>query len=95
MPIRDVVDPLTEYDNPMTDSNAKSLDARGLNCPMPLLKAKKALNELQPGDILDVVATDPGSVRDFRVFSEQSGHALLTSSESDGEYFYRLQKKST
>ena len=79
----------------MTDSNAKSLDARGLNCPMPLLKAKKAINELAPGDILTVVATDPGSVRDFRVFSEQSGHALLQSRETDGEFFYRLQKKAS
>lgn len=79
----------------MTDSNAKSLDARGLNCPMPLLKAKKAINELEPGDILTVVATDPGSVRDFRVFSEQSGHALLESRETDGEFFYRLQKKAS
>ncbi len=92
MPIRDI---RLGYDNPMTDSNAKSLDARGLNCPMPLLKAKKAINELAPGDILTVVATDPGSVRDFRVFSEQSGHALLESREADGEFFYRLQKKAS
>ena len=50
------------------------LDATGLNCPMPLLKAKKALNELAGGALLRVIATDPGSVRDFEVFSKQSGH---------------------
>ncbi|MCY3813903.1 MAG: sulfurtransferase TusA family protein [Gammaproteobacteria bacterium] len=70
------------------------LDATGLNCPMPLLKAKKALNELAPGDQLEVIATDPGSVRDFRVFSEQSGHALLVSRQEADRYYYLLQKAS-
>ncbi len=69
------------------------LDATGLNCPMPLLKAKKALNEMAAGDRLQVVATDPGSVRDFKAFSEQSGHALLDSREEAGCYYYLLQKK--
>lgn len=73
---------------------AARLDATGLNCPMPLLKAKKALNELAPGDRLEVIATDPGSVRDFRVFSEQSGHALLVSRQEDDRYYYLLQKAS-
>lgn len=72
------------------------LDATGLTCPMPLLKAKKALNELAVGDRLRVVATDPGSVRDFRVFAEQSGHLLLesrTETGSGGErYCYLLEK---
>ena len=72
------------------------LDATGFTCPMPLLKAKKALNELAVGDRLRVVATDPGSVRDFRVFAEQSGHLLLesrTETGSDGErYCYLLEK---
>ena len=70
------------------------LDATGLNCPMPLLKAKKALNELDAGERLEVLATDPGSVRDFKVFSEQSGHALLVSREEDGRYYYLLEKAS-
>lgn len=73
---------------------AAELDASGLNCPMPLLKAKKALNELAGGELLRVVATDPGSVRDFQVFSEQSGHALLESRQEDGRYHYLLQKKT-
>lgn len=70
------------------------LDVKGLNCPMPLLKAKKALNEMVAQEVLRVLATDPGSVRDFEVFSRQSGHALLESGENDGVYFYVLQKKA-
>ena len=70
------------------------LDVKGLNCPMPLLKAKKALNEMAPLERLKVLATDPGSVRDFEVFSRQSGHQLLDSGESDGTFFYLLQKKA-
>jgi len=69
------------------------LDATGLNCPMPLLKAKLALNKLAPGGRLLVLATDPGSVRDFQVFCAQSGHALLDSGEEQGRYHYLLEKK--
>ena len=68
------------------------LDATGLNCPMPLLKAKQALNRMEPGERLQVIATDPGSVRDFQVFSEQSGHPLLQSREQQGRYYYLLEK---
>ena len=74
--------------------NPVFLDTTGLRCPMPLLKAKKALNEMEPGVRLRVVATDPGSVRDFAVFSEQSGHALLESEEQDGRYTYLLEKRA-
>lgn len=76
------------------NDDAVFLDATGLRCPMPLLKAKKALNEIEPGTLLRVVATDPGSVRDFAVFSEQSGHALLESAEADGRYTYLLEKRA-
>ena len=69
------------------------LDVTGLKCPMPLLKAKKALNELAPGGLLRVVATDPGSERDFETFSAQSGHALLEFERRDDEFVYLLQKK--
>ncbi len=69
------------------------LDASGLTCPLPLLKAKQALNRMQSGEILEVLATDPGSVRDFQVFAEQSGHRLLASSEVDGTWCYRLLRK--
>lgn len=71
------------------------LDVTGLKCPMPLLKAKKALNELPAGALLRVYATDPGSVRDFEVFARQSGNELLESTESDGRYSYLLRKKAS
>ncbi len=78
----------------MAEPHPVLLDASGLTCPMPLLKAKKALNELAAGGLLRVIATDPGSVRDFEVFSQQSGHALLESKQSDGRYEYLLRKKA-
>ncbi|MCB1854394.1 MAG: sulfurtransferase TusA family protein [Halieaceae bacterium] len=76
----------------VTDSALVELDARGLECPMPLLQAKRALNGMRPGQRLQVLATDQGSVRDFRVFAQQSGHLLLASEEADGVYRYLLQK---
>ena len=68
------------------------LDVTGLNCPMPLLKAKRALNAMAAGQLLRVLATDSGSQRDFRVFAEQSGHTLLQSEENNGVYTYLLEK---
>lgn len=76
----------------MSQSEPLEVDATGLACPMPLLKAKRALNGLHSGEQLRVLATDSGSVRDFQVFAEQSGHALLASEEVDGVYRYLLQK---
>jgi tRNA 2-thiouridine synthesizing protein A len=76
----------------MTDLQLIEVDATGLACPMPLLKAKRALNAMQVGQHLRVLATDQGSVRDFRVFAEQSGHRLLDSAEAEGVYIYLLQK---
>jgi tRNA 2-thiouridine synthesizing protein A len=77
----------------MTQLDLVEVDATGLACPMPLLKAKRALNAMQVGQRLRVLATDQGSVRDFRVFAEQSGHVLLDSAEVDGIYRYLLEKK--
>jgi tRNA 2-thiouridine synthesizing protein A len=77
----------------MTDLELLEVDATGLACPMPLLKAKRALNAMRTGQRLRVLATDQGSVRDFRVFAEQSGHLLLDSAEAEGIYTYLLQKK--
>ena len=71
----------------------QKLDATGLNCPLPLLKAKQALNAMETGFVLEVVCTDPASVRDFQVFSQQSGHTLLHSLEAKGIYSYWLRKK--
>ena len=68
------------------------VDARGLNCPLPLLKAKQALNGLSVGEQLTVLATDPGSQRDFRTFAELSGHRLLKDAEEGGCFVYVLQK---
>lgn len=70
----------------------KELDASGLNCPMPILRAKKALKELNAGDVLRVIATDPGSVKDFEAFAKQTGNELLESVEEGGSFIYRLKK---
>ena len=71
----------------------KELDARGLNCPLPILRAKKALNEITAGQILKVLATDPGAVKDFQAFAKQTGNELLESTESAGEYSFLIKKK--
>ncbi len=68
------------------------VDASGLTCPLPLLKAKQALNKMTAGQQLRVIATDQGSVRDFQVFAEQSGHRLLLSEQHDDSFEYLLQK---
>ena len=68
-------------------------DTRGLNCPLPILRTKKALGGIQSGQVLKIVATDPGSVKDFQTFSKQTGHALLSHSETNGEFTFLLQKK--
>lgn len=71
----------------------KDLDARGLNCPLPILKAKKALAEMTSGEVLRVVATDSGSVRDFQAFARQTGNQLLAQSESENEYTFYMRRK--
>lgn len=76
----------------MNDVDVQELDATGLLCPMPLLKAKRALNGMIVGQRLRILATDQGSVRDFQVFAEQSGHRLLESNEREGVYIHLLQK---
>jgi len=71
----------------------KEIDTRGLNCPLPILKAKKALAELQTGELLKVVATDPGSVRDFQAFARQTGHALVEQTAAGGEFVHVLRHR--
>jgi len=71
----------------------RELDARGLNCPLPILRTKKSLNDMVPGQVLKVVATDPGSVRDFQAFARQTGNQLLSSTERNGEYLFLMRKK--
>ena len=69
------------------------LDVRGLNCPLPILRAKKALGELQSGQVLRIVSTDPGSVKDFAAFCKQTGNELLSQAEAGKEFTFMLKKK--
>jgi tRNA 2-thiouridine synthesizing protein A len=71
----------------------KEVDARGLNCPLPILRTKKALNEMVSGALLRVTATDPASQRDFQAFAKQTGNALVESTLNDGIYTYILRRK--
>jgi len=71
----------------------KEIDTRGLNCPLPILRTKKALSDVQSGQVLKVVATDPGSVKDFETFAKQTGHTLLQHAEANGEFTFFMRKK--
>ena len=70
----------------------EELDASGLNCPLPILRAKKALNTMDSGKILRIIATDPGSVKDFEAFAKQTGNELLESIEAGGKYEFLIKK---
>ena len=72
----------------------QELDARGLNCPLPILRAKKTLSAMPAGQILKIMATDPGSVKDFEAFAKQTGNELLDSSEVEGEFHFTLKKSA-
>lgn len=71
----------------------KELDVRGLNCPLPILRTKQSLAGMASGQILKIVATDPGSVIDFQVFAEQTGNELLSLSEAGQEFIFLLKKR--
>jgi len=71
----------------------KEIDTRGLNCPLPILKAKKALAEMISGEILKVVATDPGSMRDFQAFARQTGNELVEQSSAGNEFVHYLRRR--
>ncbi|WP_397534891.1 sulfurtransferase TusA family protein [Roseateles sp.] len=71
----------------------KELDTRGLNCPLPILKAKKALAEMESGQLLRVVATDPGSMRDFQAFARQTGNELVEQSKTGEEFVHMLKRR--
>jgi tRNA 2-thiouridine synthesizing protein A len=71
----------------------KELDARGLSCPLPILRTKKALNDLASGQVLKVVATDPGSVKDMQAFANQTGNTLLGSAEESKDFVFYLKKR--
>ena len=71
----------------------KELDARGLNCPLPILRTKKSLVDMVTGEVLKIMATDPGSVIDFQVFADQTGNELLSLSEGAGEFTFYMKKR--
>ena len=71
----------------------KELDARGLKCPLPILRAKKALTDMTTGQVLRILATDPGAVKDFQAFAKQTGNTLLQHAEADKVFTFYLQRK--
>ena len=76
----------------MSMNATQTLDARGMNCPLPILRTKKALNELGKGETLAIVATDPGSLKDMQAFCKQTGNELVSSSENQGEFEFLIRK---
>lgn len=71
---------------------AEKLDARGMNCPLPILKTRKAINHINSGEILEVTSSDPGSVKDMAAFCEQTGHRLVASNEAEDSYIFLIEK---
>ena len=71
----------------------KELDVRGLNCPLPILRTKKSLVDMNPGEILKIMATDPGAVIDFQVFADQTGNELISLFELAGEFTFYMRKR--
>ena len=71
----------------------KEFDASGLNCPLPIIKTKKSLTDMQSGKVLKVIATDCGAVKDMQAFADQTGNKLLASTEEGGKYIFFMQKK--
>lgn len=70
----------------------KELDARGLNCPLPILRAKKSMTAMASSQVLKILSTDPGSVKDFQAFARQTGNDLLSSAETGGEFVFFMKK---
>jgi tRNA 2-thiouridine synthesizing protein A len=77
----------------MSDTFDVELDARKLACPLPILRCKKSLSGMSSGQILKIVATDPGSTRDFEVFCDQTGNELLSSEQKNGEYSFLIRRR--
>ena len=71
----------------------KELNARGLSCPLPIVKTKKALADMESGQVLRVIATDCGAVKDMQAFADQTGHTLLSNTEEGGKYVFMMKKK--
>jgi len=77
----------------MTIAFDKELDARGLNCPLPILRTKKSLTDMASGQVLKIVATDPGATKDFQAFARQTGNMLLSADETDQVFTFFMKKK--
>ena len=77
----------------MTSNHDKELDARGMNCPLPILRTRKMLNEMTSGQVLRIVATDPGSVKDMEAFAKQTGNPLMSHDQQGAEYVFYMRKK--
>lgn len=84
-------DPPSRMLQPITAD--KEIDTRGLNCPLPILRAKKALADMTTGQVLKIVATDPGSMRDFQAFSKQTGNELLVQQTVNKEFIHFLKRR--
>ena len=78
--------------NTTTQDYAHDLDARGLNCPLPILKIKKAINQAEAGEVVRMISTDSGSLKDMEAFCKQTGHTLLSSQSGDGEHTFYVRK---
>lgn len=77
----------------MTSNHDKELDARGMNCPLPILRTRKMLNEMTSGQVLRIIATDPGSVKDMEAFAKQTGNPLMSHDQQGAEYVFYMRKK--
>jgi tRNA 2-thiouridine synthesizing protein A len=71
---------------------AHKLDARGMNCPLPVLRTRKAINQINSGECVEVIATDPGSVKDMESFCTQTGNRMVSSNETDNNYIFIIEK---
>lgn len=76
----------------MSETPNATLDAKGLQCPMPVIKARQEIDKIAAGEVLQVLATDPGSVADFESWTKMSGHELLQSDEAEGVFTYLVKK---
>jgi tRNA 2-thiouridine synthesizing protein A len=85
--------PSLETTSAPTVPHDREVDARGLNCPLPILRTKKALNDMRSGQVVRVLATDPASVRDFQAFAKQTGNELVGQGERDGAFWFLLKRR--
>lgn len=76
----------------MTIEVTETLNAKGLNCPLPILRTKKTIANLEVGEVLEVISTDPGSLKDMESFCVQTGHELLSSSQAGGDFIFQIRK---